>query len=126
MIDKYTRETNCRLKATDPARLMLWPWLPALARTAAAGADNNSLGIGLRLELRQELARIMGRLSGYAWNLEKDAQRRRDALAAEDERQFWLDTWQLLETYAPDDPLFQAFTRDDLLDELDRDEEAES
>jgi hypothetical protein len=121
----HTRRTNALLNAVDVARVALWPWLPALARTAAKGADDQDLDIGLRLELRQELSRLMEKLSGYSWHLERDVQRRRDALAAQDEREFWLDTWALLDKWAPDAALFEMFTQDDLLDELGRDEESE-
>jgi hypothetical protein len=74
------------------------------------------------LDLRRELARIMGDLSGYSWELDKTVQRRIDAVASQDDREFWLDAWEFLRKHAPDAPLFEMFSRDDLLDELDREE----
>jgi hypothetical protein len=120
--DYHTRETSCLLKAVDPARARLYPAAMTMAVTAVEGSDNRGLTIGQRLELRTELARIMEKLTGYHWRIADDDQRRKAALASEDGREFWLDTWGFLQKHAPHDVLFELFDRDDLLDELDDDE----
>jgi hypothetical protein len=113
--DEYQRETNALLKAVDPARLPSRQWLVALARNAAADADNHNLGIGMRLDFRQELLRVMDSLTGAMWRLGEDGHRE---MSTEEYRQLCLDSWDFLQKHVPDDPLFQMFTRDDLLDEL--------
>jgi hypothetical protein len=107
------------LKAVDPQRIAVNPILPVLARHAAAGADNQTYDMDSRLGAKAELERIMEKLRGMPWDAWPEP-------VKDDDPQFWLDIWDFYERENPDDPLFQKYTRADLLDELARDPDDET
>jgi hypothetical protein len=114
--DAYTPETNCMLKAVDPERFRENPYWVFAARSAAAGCDNEVLAMEDRLMFKDDLERVMDRLCGQTWRTGTQP-------AVDDDPEFWLDCWDRARRWSPNDPLFQMFTRDDLIDKINRERE---
>jgi hypothetical protein len=110
--DAYSRNTSCELKAVDKDRFRDNPVYVQLARQAAADADNASLPMELRLDCKEELERLMDRLCGTTWRAGEQPDDGRSEI------DFWLDQWDRMKEYAPDMPIFQKYTREDLMDEI--------
>jgi hypothetical protein len=110
-----TRETNCLLKAVDQQRLRESPYLELRVRQCAAGCDDWALPMDKRLALREELRRMINeRLN--VWHREPESNQTLDQ-----DIKFWLAMWNAIKQDTPNEPLFQAFTVDDLIAEVMRD-----
>jgi hypothetical protein len=116
--DAYTRNTNCELKAVDKCRFRENPAYVQLARLSAAAADDTRLPMEERLDFKEELSRVMDKLCGTTWRAGEVKDDGRSDI------EFWTDMWDFLQEHAPEDRLFQMFTREDLIDELWNDTDA--
>lgn len=93
--DCYTSETAAMLKAVAPQGTAA-PVYAAMARIAAAGADNTALDPDARLDCLRQLGWYMDAIGG-------GTSRSQERPAPRDDAEYWLSVWSDLHRYEPDD-----------------------